>query len=160
MEGIILDDLNLIIRSVKDISRIIQEEQQRQKKNFAISLGDASKYQAEIDRLTRKKERAYEDYSDHIITREEYVRYRDKYDEQITAAQSKIDAINQMKDHMPVKSPWVQKLLQYEELYHLDREIVVEMISMIYIYEDNTIKIVYNFSNELETLLDRRTCED
>ena len=42
--------------------------------------------------------------------------------------------------------------MQQEKLEHLDREIVVEMVSEICIYED-TIKIVYNFSDELETLL-------
>lgn len=156
LESIVLDDLNLIISSVKDISRIIEEERKLQKKNFADSLGDISKYMAEIERLTRKKERAYEDYSDDTITRDEYVRYRDKFDEQIRAARTRIEAINQIKDKLPEKSPWVEKLMQYGELYRLDREIVVEMISMIYIYEGNKVKIVYRFSDELEALLNRK----
>ena len=160
LEKIVLDDLNLIIKSVKDINSLIEEEKQRQKKKFSNSLGDIAKYQAEINRLTRKKGRAYEDYSDNIITRDEYVRYRDKYEQQIAAARSKIDQINQMKTQMPINTPWIEKLLQSGELYQLDRETVVEMISMIYIYEDNKIKIVYNFSDELETLLGRQTCED
>ena len=158
LEEIILDDLNLIVSSVKDIGRIIKEEQQRQKKNLASSMGDVSEYQTEIDRFIRKKEHAYEDYSDNIITREEYVRYRDKCEEQISAARLKIDAINQMNNQMPVKSPWIEKLQQCERLHHLDRETVVEMISMIYVYENNTIKIVYNFSDETEILSGRQTC--
>jgi hypothetical protein len=35
----------------------------------------------------------------------------------------------------------------------LDRTTVVEMVNMIYIYEDNTIKIIYNFSDELGDLI-------
>lgn len=156
LESIVLDDLNLIISSVKDISRIIEEEQKLQKKNLADSLGDTSKYLEEIRRLTKKKERAYEDYSDNVINKDEYLRYRDKYNEQIHAARSRMEAINRIKDQIPEKSPWIDKLVQYGELYRLDREIVVEMISMIYIYEDNKIKIVYHFSDELEALLSRK----
>ncbi|MBD5486803.1 MAG: recombinase family protein [Lachnospiraceae bacterium] len=160
LEGIVLDDLNLIISSVKDISRLIEEENQKQRKNHADFLGDISKYQAEIDRLVMKKERAYDDYSDGLITRDDYMRYRDKYEQQISAARSAIEKINQLKSQVPAKNPWIEKLLQYEKLYRLDRDIVVEMISMIYIYENNTIKIVYNFSNELEALLNRHACSD
>lgn len=65
-----------------------------------------------------------------------------------------------MKTQLPVNTPWIEKLLQCGKLYQLDRETVVEMISMIYVYKDNKIKIVYNFSDELETLLGRQTCVD
>ena len=88
------------------------------------------------------------------------MRYRDKYEQQISTARSAIEKINQLKSQVPAKNPWIEKLLQYEKLYRLDRDIVVEMISMIYIYEDNTIKIVYNFSDELEALLNRHACSD
>ncbi len=156
MEEIILYDLNLIIRSIKDVGSIIKEEQKRQKKNLADSLGDVTKCRAEIGRLMRKKERAYEDYSDNIITRDEYVNYRDKYEEQIAVISSRIDTVERVKERIPEKSPWIKKLMQRGELYRLDREIVVEMISMIYVYEGNRIKIVYKFSDELETLLNRK----
>lgn len=154
LERIVLNDLNLIIKSIKNISQLIEEERQLQKADALKSLGDKSKYQAEIERLTKKKERAYEDYSDDIITKEDYMKYKSKYEQQITSIQSKIDIINQtMNNQSPASNPWIERLLQYEQLEHLDREIIVEMIAMIYIYENNTIKIVYNFSNELEALL-------
>ena len=40
-------------------------------------------------------------------------------------------------------NPWIDRLLQNEQLEHLDRETVVEMISMIYIYENNSIILRY-----------------
>ena len=67
-----------------------------------------------------------------------------------------IDKINTFKAQMPENSPWIERLLRYQKLHHLDRNTVVEMISMIYICEDNTIKIVYNFSDELELFLNRK----
>ena len=48
--------------------------------------------------------------------------------------------------------PWVKRLLDLKDIEVLDRDIVVEMIHRITIYEDKKIKISYNFSNELEYL--------
>lgn len=156
LEGIVLDDLNLIIRSVRDIKGLVAEENERQSKTRLGSLGDSSKYQAEISRLKKRKERAYEDYTDGLITKDEYRRYRDKYEQQINAASAMIDKINTFKAQMPENSPWIERMLRYQKLHRLDRNTVVEMISMIYICEDNTIKIVYNFSDELEQFLNRK----
>ena len=49
-----------------------------------------------------------------------------------------------------LKTPWIKKLLELHDIDKLDREIVVEMISQIKIYENYKIKIIYHFSNELE----------
>lgn len=154
LEKIILDDLNLIIQSVKDISQLIEEEQQKKRADALSTLGDVSKYKKELERIQKRKERAYEDYADDIISKEEYLRYKNKYEEQIYSVQSKIDMLNQaVSSNSIAVNPWIEKLLNQEPLEHLDRETVVEMISMIYVYENNTIKIVYNFSDELDTIL-------
>lgn len=156
LEKIVLNDLNLMIRSVQDIKRLVTEENQRKNKTRLRSLGDSSKYEAEIRRLKIKKEHAYEDYTDGIITKDEYRQYRDKYEQQIEAAGAMLDKISRSETQMPENGPWIERLLRYRKLHHLDRDIVAEMISMIYIYEDNSIKIIYNFSDEVEALLNGR----
>lgn len=152
LEEIVLQDLNLMIRSVQDIERLVTEENQKQRKTRLSSLGDSSGYQTQIRRLRQKKERTYEDYADGLITKDEYRQYRDKYEQQIEAASAMLAKIGEVKEQPPENGPWIERLLQYRELSHLDRNIVVEMVSMIYIYEDNTVKIVYNFSDEVEAL--------
>lgn len=155
LEGIVLQDLNLIIKSVKDMSKLIEEEQKQKKSNTLSLLGDISKYQTEMERLEKKKEHAYEDYSDGVISKEEYIKHKGKYEQQIDSIQSKIEGINHMMESQSFSSnPWIDKLLQNGQLGQLDRETVVEMISMIYIYEGQQIKIIYNFSDELEALLE------
>ncbi|WP_300963369.1 DUF4368 domain-containing protein, partial [uncultured Duncaniella sp.] len=46
----------------------------------------------------------------------------------------------------------IKKLLATRSITELTREIVLEMVDCIYIYEGRRIKIVYNFSGELESL--------
>lgn len=154
LENIILNDLNLIITSVQNISQLIQEEQEQKKSKTLASIGDISKYQIELEKIQKKKERAYDDYSEGILTKDDYIKYKNKQEQQITSIQSKINTINQAIENysIPINS-WIERLLKFGKLEHLDREIVVEMISMIYIYENNTVKIIYNFSDELEVLL-------
>ena len=142
---------------MKDIRRIIEEEQKRLGADIRNQLGDITGYKAELNRLEKKKERAYEDYSDGIITRDEYLKYKSGYERQINSVHLKIEMINQAaKDQSFVSGSWIDRLLQDEPLDHLDRETVVEMLSMIHVYENHSIRIAYNFSDELEALLDNR----
>ncbi|MCD8046842.1 MAG: hypothetical protein LUE90_09495 [Clostridiales bacterium] len=52
-----------------------------------------------------------------------------------------------------LESPWVKRLLTFRNVEKLDRDMVVEMIHEIRVYEDHRIKITYNFSDELAHLL-------
>lgn len=151
LNKILLDDLNLLIKSVKDIKQLVEEEQKRQKINPHLSPARLTEYQLEIDRLTKKKERAYEDYSDGVISREDYLKYKGKYENQILAVQLKIDLLHKEKEGQKAEpNTWIEKLLAYERISYLDREIVAEMISAIYVYENKVVRIVYKFSEEPE----------
>ncbi len=147
LECIVVDDLNRLLQSAGNLGRIIEEERIKQERKGAVLREDASRYRAEIDRLIRKKEQAYEDYSDHTLTKEEYIKYRERYENRICELHSKIEMAGQAsKKGDTQKNPWIDRILRQERLEHLDRETAVEMLSMIYIHEDGTIKIVYNFS--------------
>ena len=50
------------------------------------------------------------------------------------------------------ETPWLKRLLELKDIEALDRDIVVEMIHGITVYENHKIKITYNFSSELEAL--------
>ena len=48
--------------------------------------------------------------------------------------------------------PWLKRLLEMKDIEKLDREVIVEMVDQIVVYENHKIKIKYNFGNELEHL--------
>lgn len=150
LESIVLNDLNLLIKSVKNIGLLIEEEQKKHNKDRAHPPGAIPEYQQEIHRFTKKKERAYEDYSDGVISREDYLRYKEKYENRIWDARLKLDLISgEVEGQAPPQNPWMERLLELKQLDSLDRETVTEMISMIYVYEEHVVKIIYNF-NEYE----------
>lgn len=148
---IVLTDLNNIIASLKTLPSIIEKEQKKQQQDTLSHLGDPSVLQNELQKLLHKKERAYEDYSEDILSKEEYLKYKEKYEVQISALEKKINLINQTENASLLPSnKWIKRLLELGQIDKLDREIVVEMIDMIYLYENHTIKIIYNFSNDLD----------
>ena len=81
--------------------------------------------------------------------REDYLKKEELYSKQIEALEEK------KKDNVTedvFETPWLKRLLELKDIETLDRDIVVEMISEIKVYENRKIKITYNFGNELEHL--------
>ncbi len=155
LQTIILNDLNVILKSISDINEIVEEEQKKAKTSSNSLVDNLEKLKQELKKLELKKEQAYIDYSDKIISREEYIKYSDKFEEDIKKLNKKMSDINEtLANNEKPKNSFIAKLLDYGTISKLTREIVVEMIDFIYIFEDKRIKIVYNFSDELETLLD------
>ena len=64
-----------------------------------------------------------------------------------------------LKDYV-FETPWLRRLLELKDIEELDRDIIVEMIDQITVYENRKLKISYNFGNELEHLFSSVYCED
>ncbi len=154
LQTIVLNDLNYMLKSISDLKEIILAEQKKAKSK-SVSLGESiDKLRQDLKKLELKKEQAYIDYSDNIISREDYIKYRDKFEEDIQKINNKIAVINDsLSNNEITENSFISKILNYGVIEKLTREIVIEMIDCIFIYEDKKIRIVYNFSNELEFLL-------
>lgn len=154
LQEIVLNDLNIIIKSVKNLKQMIEDIQEEQKSHSSSYKSEIQRIEYEIELLASKRQRAYEDYLDGLISKDDYIKHKNKFDESIELLNNNLLSLNHtMEQGIDTTNPWIDKLLQLEQIEYLDRSIIVEMISMIYIYENNTIKIEYNFSDELETLL-------
>ena len=110
----------------------------------------------ELERVKKLKKEVYEDYKEELLSKEDYMAYRKDYEEKELLYAKQIQNLEEQKKNAVTsnvfETPWLKRLLEKKDIESLDREIIVEMISEILIYEDNRIKIVYNFSNELADL--------
>ncbi len=154
LEKIILNDLKVIVQNIKNLKELLQTQTTINSKIKNVSETELSKIKAEFTRIKYLKKSIYEDYRDKLITKEEYFSYRQDYTKKETLYMQQIKAM-EIKNRNPtaqniLKTPWIKKLLELHDIDKLDREIVVEMISQIKIYENYKIKIIYHFSNELE----------
>lgn len=155
---IILNDLQTIIRSIDNLKELIVSRKDstamsgRENRNEKVR----EQIQTELDRVRRLKKAVYEDFKEELISKEEFVAYRQDYTQKEEMLIKQLESLEEKEDHGAAKDmfemPWIKRLLEFREVECLDREIIVEMLHEIRVYEDHRIKIVYNFSDELENL--------
>lgn len=155
LETVIRKDFNILLQSTKNLHKIIETEIRQHNTDRQIIQNTASKCRTEIDRLELKKEHAYEDYSDGIITKEDFLKYHSKYEQQIAVLTEQLSQITPSAyEYEPQNSilfpfsSWLSQLAKDKKLEQLDRATVVEMVSEIAVYEDHTLQITYRFFNE------------
>lgn len=155
IEKIILDDLKTICHSIDDMQTIVEE----QKKTVSCRrYYDEEKRQleAELKKVKELKKAVYEDYREGILSKEDYLTYRQDYEQKESLLKSRINDMESRKTEQTpsdlFETPWIKRLLEFKEIENLDRNIVVEMIHEIKVFEDHKIIITYNFTDELQTL--------
>lgn len=151
LESIILDDLNAIIAEITDFHSLIDEDALNKQK--AMLETQLAKLKTDQEKITRRRRQTYKDYQDDLISREDFLFFKEDLekeehllDEQIASIQYKLENFN--AEHK--LSPFIQKLLSAKKIDALDRSIIQEMVETITVYKDNRIKITYKFADDLE----------
>ncbi len=148
LEEIILKDLNAIISSINHLEELAEGSQR-----IRISLESINdtlqEYDDKMSRLSNHKNAAYADYREGLITLEEYLAYREDCDKKRRLLAMKRDALAQRTKNGNENTKWVQRLLMNRKIEELDKEIMDEMIDTIYVFQDKTVKIIYNFCHEI-----------
>lgn len=113
--------------------------------------------EADIDRYRRLKLSAYEDMKEGILSKEDYLDIKSQYESRITDAQL---AEEQIKREISLyleneKAPhrWIQDFIQHRNIQSLTREISVECIDNIIIYEDKRIEVTFTHMQDYQTLV-------
>lgn len=157
LEKIVLNDLNQILQNIDDIEKLIntlKKEFSRIKiKPKASQELQNIKYQ--FKKIQKLKKGLYEDYKLDILNKEEFLTYKKNYTQEEQLLNQKLAELEGKMDvdvNSIEENSWIQKLLKTKKIDDLDREIVISMIHMIYVYENNNIKIIYNFSNKFDHL--------
>lgn len=156
LEEIVLNDLKIIVQNVEDLQELVKSQSFTASKVKRIADTDLMKIKSELERVKRLKKSVYEDYREELITKEEFLSYREDYQRKEELYSKQIEALEtRKKDNVTedvFESPWLKRLLDLKDISQLDRDIVVEMIDEIIVYENRKIKIRYNFGDELEHL--------
>jgi hypothetical protein len=112
-------------------------------KNF-----NAQKKREELDKIENYKVQAFESYIDGLLTKAEYMQLKEKYEENAKAIQLELQenkSAGENKAQQRSFQRWLLALTDNFNVEHLTREMVLNLIEGIYIYEDNRIEINYKF---------------
>lgn len=155
LERIVLDDLNAVIQSIDDIQEIVRKQRAALPTLKRIGDNERKRLEDMLQNVRRRKKAVYEHFADDLLSKEDYMVYKQEYQKEEELLIKQLDELEQQSKENPVEimdSQWIKRLLELKKIEELDRDIIVEMIGSITVYENKRIKIVYNFSNDLALL--------
>ena len=164
LEDIVLNDLKAIIRNVEDLRRFVEDQSFSYSDTEKIAERESSRVKGELERVQKLKKSVYEDYKEGLISNEEFLAYREDYLKKEELYEKQVKALEEKRKdnaiHDVFETPWLKRLLELRDIEELDREIIVEMIDRILVYENRKIKIFYNFGNELGSHFSDIYCDE
>ncbi|SHK00705.1 recombinase family protein [Hespellia stercorisuis] len=155
---IVLNDLNIIIGQAENLTEIVRKEQPEKPERNLIKTEE--KLQSDLEKCIRKKAEAYDDYKEGLLTKDEFLTYGVKCNNTKKQLALQLQSVHEQRSQHEdfVQNPWLQQLLHAGKIEELDKQILLDMIETIFIYENQTVRIVYRFSDELDYLF-RQTLE-
>lgn len=151
LEDIVLEDLRAVIHNVRDLRELVKSQSFHYPDTEEIAGKELVRVKVELERVQKLKKSAYEDYKEGLISKEEFLTYREDYLKKEELYTKQAEALEEKKKEGAVQdvfeTPWLKRLLELKDIENLDREIIVEMIDQILVYENCKIKICYNFAH-------------
>lgn len=112
----------------------------------------------ELTKVIRYKQAIYQDWKDNEISQSDYRRMREDYEEQekeISAIIKKLqDERAEQENGVDTENPFLVAFRKYENITTLSREVLIELVDSITVYEVGNISIVLRFADELRRVQD------
>ena len=112
----------------------------------------------EHDKISHYKIDLYPDWKGGLISKAEYLALKEKFDRQLSQLEASIahikEEIEKYKESTSSENAFITHFLKYKNIDALTREIVVELIEMIYVHEGGTVTVEFKYQDEYQRLLD------
>lgn len=149
-----IDELENIQHFLEFIDKLPYQEVNVKRLNMRIVQleEDAQKYE-------KLKVSVYEDLKDELISKEEYISMKQEFEERRRAS---LDSIAQIKIEIETLASrngkhheWIESFIANKGIEKLERNVVVELIDYIKIYEDKRIEIVFRYADNYKEILNQ-----
>ena len=127
------------------------------KKSQSFRLNDliAAK-ERELSKITRYKQALYQDWKDGEITQAEYRDMKADYERQTIAVTAVLDNLTteraELANGVDNEHPALVAFMRFENIDELSRDILVELIDHIKVYENGNISVRFKFADELRKI--------
>ncbi len=166
LEKAVLKAINLHINLLIDTEELVKQINKntyQNTKNENVQNMIITK-QNEISKISNFKRTLYEDWKNEDITREEYLEYKQKYENDIERLKQSIERLENEKQKYKSQSlssnEWIEKFRKQKGITELSRDIMMELIDYIYVKENGDIKISFKFEDEFKRCLEYIECNN
>ena len=106
----------------------------------------------ELAKITRYKQAAFENWQDGNISHSDYRHMREDYERQAVTAGAVLDNLKaeqiEVENGVDIENPFLTAFGKYENIDKLTREILIELVEHIKVYEGGDISIKFKFADE------------
>ena len=156
--GAVLGAVNLHIQKVLDVQEALKQIENAPSRQLMIQ-----KYQERLSIKEEERKKAerlkigiYEDLKDGLLDKEEYQKLKAEFDSRIAEADSAVKELKRqiagLEGSRSANAPWMIYFQQFGRLEQLTRWAAAIIIYKILVYEDNRIKITFNFEADLNRI--------
>lgn len=127
------------------------------KKSQSIRLDDLiTAKERELAKITRYKQSLYQDWKDGEITQQDYRDMKADYERQTITVTAVLDNLTaeraELANGVDNEHPALVAFMQYQNIDTLTRDILVELIDHIKVYENGNISVRFKFADELRKI--------
>jgi len=156
LEKVVLEVIRLHIKTLIDTKRLLKQinnsNAKNQTKENIKNIKQAK--QKEIEKLRNLKRCLYEDWKSEYITKEEYLEYKQKYEQDIKKTKEIMTNLDRQGEKQEEiingNSLWIENFKANKNITKLDRDVITELIEYIEVHENKKITIHFKFIDELE----------
>lgn len=163
LDEAVLQTLRKQMEVFMDTQKVLQRllALEREKAKRAAPSNRLQELKSEIEKRRSLSTALYTDYKDGLLTQDEYLYAKKKYQEELTLLEHELAELQGVQSKAAEVSfgqrHWQQLVDQYMGAEKLSGEMVKAMIKEIRLYADNSISVEFRYMNEFEELL--RECE-
>ena len=110
----------------------------------------------ELSKITRYKQTLYQDWKDGEITQQEYRAMKSDYERQTDALSDVLARLTaeraELVNGVDNEHPALVAFTKYQNIEALSRELLVELIDHIKVYENGNISVKFKFADELRRI--------
>lgn len=158
LEELILQTVQSQIQRLVDVKAVIDAARQ-----FKSTNGTKNEYMLALNKAKREQERLqdaqfhlYDDLQSGLLRREEYIRFRERYENEIAVQEAKIEQMNQsllqLKEARQQDDAFVSFFQKYGNIERLDRDTVNQLIQRVVFHDKQNIEVYFRFADEYEKL--------
>ena len=113
---------------------------------------------AELQKVSDLLDGLYFDWKSGDITHDQYRRMKPKFEEQAAGLRDQINHIEDECETMALgihnDDPYLTAFLKYRNIDSLSRSLLVDLVKVIYIHEDGTVEIEFNFADQYRRIVE------
>lgn len=126
-------------------------------KSQSKKLADAiEQKERELSKIARYKQAIYQDWKDGEISHSDYRHMKEDYEEQAEALNEVIEKLRaeqaELENGIDTENPFLKAFRQYGNIEKLTRDVLIELVDHIKVYEGGNISIVFKFADELRRI--------